>query len=74
MPTDMSVTGFDDSLIARHPRIALTTVNQSPIEQARLAVQTVIDRLSGNTEGRREIALPTRLVVRASTTGTSGAG
>ncbi|MDP4510215.1 LacI family DNA-binding transcriptional regulator [Nonomuraea turcica] len=67
VPDDMSVTGFDDSLMARHPRMALTTVSQSPIEQARLAVQAAIDRLNGDIEGRREIVLPTRLVVRGST-------
>lgn len=67
VPAGMSVAGYDDSLIARHSRIALTSVSQSPIEQARIAVQTVIDRLSGRTEGRREIVLPTRLLVRGST-------
>lgn len=67
VPAGMSVTGFDDSLMARHPRIALTTVSQSPLEQARLAVQAAIDRLSGENQERREIVLPTRLVVRGST-------
>ncbi|WP_433519107.1 LacI family DNA-binding transcriptional regulator [Nonomuraea sp. CA-143628] len=67
VPADMSVTGFDDSLMARHPRIALTTVSQSPLEQARLAVQAAIDRLSGDNQERREIVLPTRLIVRGST-------
>lgn len=67
VPADMSVTGFDDSLMARHPRMALTTVSQSPIEQARIAVQSAIDRLSGENRERREIVLPTRLVVRGST-------
>ncbi|WP_188196588.1 LacI family DNA-binding transcriptional regulator [Nonomuraea sp. SYSU D8015] len=67
VPAGMSVAGFDDSLMARHPRMALTTVNQSPIEQARLAVQAAIDRLSGDDGERREIVLPTRLVIRGST-------
>ncbi|MFI7129292.1 LacI family DNA-binding transcriptional regulator [Nonomuraea sp. NPDC050153] len=67
VPADMSVAGFDDSLMARHPRMALTTVSQLPLEQARLAVQAAIDRLDGPDRDRREIVLPTRLVVRGST-------
>lgn len=66
VPTEMSVTGFDDSIIARHCRIDLTTISQAHHEQARLAVQAAIDRLDGHTE-RREIVLPARIVVRGST-------
>ncbi|MEU4231637.1 LacI family DNA-binding transcriptional regulator [Nonomuraea sp. NPDC026600] len=67
VPADVSVAGFDDSLMARHPRMALTTVSQLPLEQARLAVRAAIDRLDGAHQERREILLPTRLIVRGST-------
>jgi hypothetical protein len=33
VPAEMSVTGFDDSILARHVRIDLTTVSQAPAEQ-----------------------------------------
>jgi DNA-binding LacI/PurR family transcriptional regulator len=66
VPGDMSVTGFDDSLLARHTRIDLTTVNQGHLEQAHLAVQAVIERLDGGRTRRREIILPATPVIRAS--------
>jgi DNA-binding LacI/PurR family transcriptional regulator len=67
VPEAMSVTGFDDSLLARHARIDLTTVSQAHGEQARLAVAAVLERLDGGRTERREIVLPARLVVRGST-------
>jgi DNA-binding LacI/PurR family transcriptional regulator len=67
VPGEISVTGYDDSTIARHPRIGLTTVDQSTTEQARLAVQVAVERLAGETTGRREIVLEPRLIVRGST-------
>jgi DNA-binding LacI/PurR family transcriptional regulator len=66
IPGDVSVTGFDDSLLARHSRIDLTTVSQAHLEQARLAVQLALERLDGGRTERRELVLPTRLVVRGS--------
>jgi DNA-binding LacI/PurR family transcriptional regulator len=67
VPDDVSVTGFDDSILARHTRIDLTTVNQAHLEQAHLAVQAVIERLDGGRSERREIILPATPVIRAST-------
>jgi DNA-binding LacI/PurR family transcriptional regulator len=67
VPAEVSVSGFDDSLTAKHLRIDLTTVNQSHREQARLAVRAAIQRLDEGVTERREIVLPARLVVRGST-------
>jgi DNA-binding LacI/PurR family transcriptional regulator len=67
VPADMSVTGFDDSLLARHSRIDLTTVNPGQLEQARLAVELALQRLDAGRTARREVVLPTRVVVRGST-------
>ena len=66
VPGGMSVTGFDDSPFSRHARIDLTTVNQGHLEQAKLAVQAVVERLDGGRTERREIVLPATLVVRGS--------
>ncbi|MGZ4649134.1 MAG: substrate-binding domain-containing protein [Kineosporiaceae bacterium] len=52
VPAQISVAGFDDSLVARHARIDLTSVSQ---------------RLDQGRTERREIVLPTRLMVRGST-------
>ena len=67
MPGDISVTGYDDSIIARHPRLSLTTINQSTTEQARLAVQVAVECLDDASTARREIVLEPRLIVRGST-------
>ncbi len=67
VPRDMSVTGFDDSILARHSRIDLTTVSQAPGEQARLAVETALERLDGGRVTRRETLLVPTLIIRGST-------
>jgi DNA-binding LacI/PurR family transcriptional regulator len=72
VPADISVAGFDDSLMARHSRIDLTTVSQAQLEQARLAVDLGLERLDAGRTDRRESVLPARLVVRSSTGRASG--
>lgn len=67
VPGQASVTGFDDSLLARHVRIDLTSVSQDHAEQARIAVRLALERLDGGRTERREVVVPTRLVVRGST-------
>jgi DNA-binding LacI/PurR family transcriptional regulator len=45
----------------------LTTVSQSPKEQARLAVAAAIERLDGDRTEDQEIVLEPHLVIRKST-------
>ncbi|HEX2144413.1 MAG TPA: LacI family DNA-binding transcriptional regulator [Glycomyces sp.] len=63
---DVSVAGYDDIEIARHPGVSLTTVNQDGERMGRLAVELLLDRIKGRTEPRHEIVRPD-LVVRGST-------
>ncbi|MFN0282639.1 MAG: LacI family DNA-binding transcriptional regulator [Kineosporiaceae bacterium] len=67
VPGRISVTGYDDSLIARLRRISLTSVNQSPIEQARLALEMVVERLDADRTESRRTVLPAQVVLRGST-------
>ena len=67
VPEQVSVTGYDDSLIARLQRISLTSVNQSPTIQARLALDMVIERLDGDRTESRNTVLPAHVVLRRST-------
>lgn len=67
VPDDVSVAGFDDSLVAQLARVDLTSVNQGPQDQARLAVEAAVERLDQGRTERREIVLPARLVIRSST-------
>ena len=66
VPDDLSVTGFDDSWLARIASVNLTTIDPSPLEQARLAVDLVLERLA-RPEGRRVTRIvDPHLVVRGS--------
>ena len=66
VPGTMSVTGYDNSLLAQLHRVNLTTVSQEPREQARLAVEATIERLDGGRTQAQEIVLEPHLVVRGS--------
>jgi DNA-binding LacI/PurR family transcriptional regulator len=68
VPDQISVTGYDDSAVARLATVDLTTVSQAPSEQARLAVTAVVQRLAGGgRSGPGTTVLAPRLVVRGST-------
>ena len=67
VPGQVSVAGYDDSVLARLGHIDLTSVSQQPREQASRAVQDVVQRLDGGrTEAQSSVLLPA-LVVRATT-------
>ena len=65
VPVDLSVVGFDDSVLATASRPPLTTIHQEVPDKGRAAVAAIAELLSG---GRPEpVVLPTALVVREST-------
>lgn len=68
VPGDVSVVGYDDSRLARLTHVNLTTVAQDPEHMARLAVETVVERLE-NEAGvpPRDIVLDPHLVLRGTT-------
>lgn len=61
----MSVVGVDDMQDAAFANPALTTVHLPLYESGVLACDTLIERISGNTERIRTV-LPAHLVVRNS--------
>lgn len=67
VPHDVSLVGFDDSTLARSPRIDLTSVTQQPREMGRLAVERVVARSAGSAVESREITLTPQLRARSST-------
>jgi DNA-binding LacI/PurR family transcriptional regulator len=67
VPGGMSVAGYDDSPLSRLAHIDLTTVSQASHELIEHAVSAVVERLEGGRTGHREVVLPPRLVVRATT-------
>ena len=65
VPGDLSVVGFDDSVLAASSRPPLTTVRQEVAGKGRAAVAAITDVIGG---GHPEpVMLPTDLVVREST-------
>jgi DNA-binding LacI/PurR family transcriptional regulator len=67
VPGDISIIGFDDSVLARGPGIDLTSVQQIPHEMARLAVERIIARTTGDGASDRELVLDPELIVRSTT-------
>jgi DNA-binding LacI/PurR family transcriptional regulator len=66
VPRDMSVTGFDDTSVARLSHVALTTVAQDVEEITTRAVARAVARLDRNGPvADREQVIPPRLVVRS---------
>ena len=58
-PGEVSVTGYDDSVLAQLGHIDLTSVSQEPREQANRAVEAVVERLDGGrTEPVSSVLMP----------------
>jgi LacI family transcriptional regulator len=66
VPEQCALTGFDDVLVSRYLRPALTTIRQPAEELGSLAVMTILEALHGQGGTAREIVLRTEVVIRAS--------
>lgn len=66
VPELCAVTGFDDILVSRYLRPALTTIRQPAEDLGSLAVMTILDSLQGQGRTAREIVLQTEVVIRTS--------
>jgi DNA-binding LacI/PurR family transcriptional regulator len=72
VPGAVSITGYDDSVLAQLGHIDLTSVSQAPREQANRAVEAVVERLDrGRTEPASSVLMP-QLVVRGTTAAPAG--
>ncbi|MDX3234255.1 LacI family DNA-binding transcriptional regulator [Streptomyces sp. ME03-5709C] len=67
IPDDVAVIGFDDSIVARHTEPPLTSVRQSIEQMGHTMASLLLEEIAERGKGRREVILPTRLVVRQST-------
>jgi len=69
VPEDISIIGYDDIPIASLLPCPLTTISQPLDGMARMASETLLNRIEGRTKGAiSHVSLPTRLVLRNSTT------
>lgn len=67
VPTDRSVVGFDDTLLAGMVTPRLTTVRIPAAEAGAAAVGMLLDLIAGRPVARRRLELAGELVVRSST-------
>ena len=66
VPDDVSVVGFDDTLVAPVVTPALTTVRQPLADMGRLAVRNLFSLLDGRSVSSMRVQLATTLVIRSS--------
>lgn len=67
VPEDISVVGFDDIPGAAFHYPSLTTVRQPLHRMGEIAVETLIARIEGQREYKREISIQPELILREST-------
>jgi DNA-binding LacI/PurR family transcriptional regulator len=67
IPGDVSVTGYDDSRVARLPFMNLTTLHQDPHEVGEAAMSVALKRINGELAEPVEILTSAKLVIRKST-------
>jgi LacI family transcriptional regulator, galactose operon repressor len=67
IPGDVSVAGFDDHPVSQLLAPALTTVSWDTARAASAAAAMLLDAIDGTRRLGRELMLPPRLVIRAST-------
>jgi DNA-binding LacI/PurR family transcriptional regulator len=69
VPEDIAVVGFDDVVEGRFGAVTLTSVSPDKEAIGRLAVESVLARLSGKAADPRRVWADYRLVERESTLG-----
>lgn len=67
VPDAISIAGFDDSYLAAHLEVPLTTVAQDSFLIGRYAAELLIDRLEGYSGPAKCEIIPTQLRLRSST-------
>ena len=72
IPEDVSVVGYDNTMLAAVHHIDLTTVNQPRPEMGRMAVSMLMERLGGRRDVARHLLIPPTLVVRGTTAPPAG--
>ena len=66
IPEDLSITGFDDNLMSRIIRPALTTVGQDVTKKGKLAIDYMLKMIQGIEFSECDVKLPTEIVIRDS--------
>jgi LacI family transcriptional regulator len=72
VPRQLSVTGFDDNMLAQMLRPRLTTVHQNVSRKAENAIRMLLELLEGKAEEPLSVRLPVRIIKGETTCPPSG--
>ena len=67
IPGQVSLIGYDDSLLSDNPRIDLTTIHQDAPQIARSAVELAVNMLVAGPTRAADVVLEPTLIVRGTT-------
>jgi DNA-binding LacI/PurR family transcriptional regulator len=67
VPDDVSIVGYDNSMLARLEHLALTTVDQPRASMGELATRLLVERIEGRRPKPKSILAAPTLVVRRTT-------
>lgn len=70
---EVSVVGYDDTDIAAHPLVSMTSINQSGTRMGETVVRLLLERIAGRTQAVHEVVTP-KVMARASTAAPAAAG
>ncbi|CAL8970953.1 Catabolite control protein A [Propionicimonas sp. T2.31MG-18] len=65
-PGQASVVGYDDTDVAAHPMMSLTSVNQSGTQMGAIAMRLLLERIGGRTSAVHEVLTPKVMARRSS--------
>lgn len=71
VPEDVSLVGYDDTLLARIGPVSLTTVHQPRQQYGRRALELLTERMAGRSDAKHELIQP-RLITRSTTARVKG--
>jgi LacI family transcriptional regulator len=72
--SQVSVVGYDDTEIAAHPLVSLTSINQSGTRMGEIVVRLLLERIAGRTEPVHEVIAPKLMARRTTAPLHSGVG
>lgn len=67
MPDDLSIIGFDNTILAEMAAPPLTTVAQPIKDMGRNVIELLAEAIEGKRKTKQKIVLPPELIVRHST-------
>ena len=68
---DTILVGYDDTDIAAHPLVSMTSINQSGTVMGEIVVRLLLERIAGRTDAVHEVVTP-KVMARNTTAPVTG--